>query len=285
MKLDAMLGYAEASTCRRRMLLAYFGEAVRGDCGNCDTCLDPPELWDATVSTRRRCCRPPSAPVSASAPGHLIDVLLGKRTPKVESWEHDELPTFGVGADVSERRVAQRGAPARRARHAERPTPPRMGALTVAEAARPVLDGTTTVELRRVCAPVRRVRKERTARGAGVSADVSDDGRALFERLRSVRRELADAEEVPAYVVLPDRTLWELVAARPAPPTPCSPSTESGRSRPRSTARRCSPCSMAEAPSAPSVPARPIPSPLSVVGPVAHTGRHVGRQPSRGHPR
>jgi ATP-dependent DNA helicase RecQ len=211
MKLDAMLGYAEASTCRRRILLAYFDEES-GDCGNCDTCLSPPELWDATVPAQKVL----SAAIRTGqrfGAGHLIDVLLGKRTPKVEQWDHDQLPTFGVGADVSDRewrsvvrQLVARGMLA--------PDPARMGALTVSEAARPVLEGGAVVQLRRVSAPVARTKKARSASGAAASAASPADN-ALFERLRALRRELADADGVPAYVVLPDRTLWELVASKP----------------------------------------------------------------------
>jgi ATP-dependent DNA helicase RecQ len=89
-----------------------------------------------------------------------------------------------------------------------------MGALTVAEAARPVLEGGATVQLRRVAAPVARTKKARSVSGAAASAASPADN-ALFERLRALRRELADADGVPAYVVLPDRTLWELVASKP----------------------------------------------------------------------
>ena len=212
MKLDAMLGYAEASTCRRRILLAYFDEESQ-DCGNCDVCLDPPELWDATVPAQKVL----SAAIRTGqrfGAGHLIDVLLGKRTPKVEQWSHDELPTFGVGADVSDRewRSVVRQLVARGMLS---PDPARMGALTVAEAARPVLEGAATVQLRRVAAPVARAKKARSASGATAPAASPADN-ALFERLRALRRELADADGVPAYVVLPDRTLWELVATKPS---------------------------------------------------------------------
>jgi ATP-dependent DNA helicase RecQ len=212
MKLDSMLGYAEAATCRRRVLLAYFDEEST-DCGNCDTCLSPPELWDATIAAQKVL----SAAIRTGqrfGAGHLIDVLRGKRTPKIESWQHDELPTFGIGVDVSEaewRSVVRQLV----ARSVLSPDPSRMGALQVTEAARPILDGNERVELRRLAAPIGRVRKEKSAARGGAPVEATDEDRALFEVLRTERRILADAESVPAYVVLPDRTLWELVAARP----------------------------------------------------------------------
>ena len=216
MKLDAMLGYAEASSCRRRVLLAYFGEDSQ-DCGNCDTCLSPPELYDATIETQKVL----SAVIRTGqrfGAGHVIDVLRGKRTPKTESWSHQELPTFGVGADTSDqewrsviRQLVARGMLS--------PDPGRMGALTVTERARPVLDGEEKVELRRMTLAPARVKKTRAAKGAsGAPENLTDADRELFEVLKTERRVLADAEGVPAYVVLPDRTLWELVTARPSTP-------------------------------------------------------------------
>jgi ATP-dependent DNA helicase RecQ len=214
MKLDAMLGYAEASTCRRRLLLAYFDEES-GDCGNCDVCLDPPELWDATVPAQKVL----SAVVRTGqrfGAGHVIDVLTGKLTPKVEQWDHQELPTFGVGADLSgpEWRSIVRQLVARSVLS---PDPSRMGALTITEKARPILEGTQRVELRRLAAPVAKVTKARTgASRSDAESAASDADRELFEILRTERRTIADAESVPAYVVLPDRTLWELAAVRPS---------------------------------------------------------------------
>ena len=153
MKLDAMLGYAEAATCRRRLLLAYFDEES-GDCGNCDVCLDPPELWDATVPAQKVL----SAVIRTGqrfGAGHVIDVLTGKLTPKVEQWDHQELPTFGVGADLSGpewrsviRQLVARGVLS--------PDPGRMGALTITEASRPILEGT---QRRRAAPPVGRPRE------------------------------------------------------------------------------------------------------------------------------
>ncbi|WP_256796031.1 DNA helicase RecQ [Terrabacter sp. Ter38] len=220
MKLDAMLGYAEASSCRRRLLLAYFDEES-GDCGNCDTCLEPPQLWDATVPAQKVL----SAVIRTGqrfGAGHVIDVLLGKRTDKVVSWQHDELPTFGVGSDLADRewRSVIRQLVARSVLV---PDPDRMGALTITEAARPILDGVERVELRRLSPAPARSRSSSGSRsprtgagtGAGAAAGASPADRALFELLRTKRRSIADAEGVPAYVVLPDRTLWELVRARP----------------------------------------------------------------------
>jgi ATP-dependent DNA helicase RecQ len=169
-------------------------------------------MWDATVAAQKVL----SAVVRTGqrfGAGHVIDVLLGKRSEKVASWGHDQLPTFGVGADLAERewRSVIRQLVARSVLS---PDPSRMGALTITEKARPILDGTERVELRRLSAAPAKVRRaSRPTTSAG--ADASPQDQALFEVLRTERRTIADAESVPAYVVLPDRTLWELVASRP----------------------------------------------------------------------
>lgn len=217
-----MLGYAEAATCRRRLLLGYFGEESL-PCGNCDVCLSPPELWDATIPAQKAL----SAVVRTGqrfGAGHVIDVLAGRKTAKVESWEHHVLPTFGVGADLSDQewRSVIRQLVARGVLH---PDSSRMGALQLTDLAKPILDGSQRVELRRFSKPVSTKKPQaagsRTAgsRSGGsrsaVASAATDEDRTLFEALRAERRALADAEGVPAFVVLPDRTLWELVATKP----------------------------------------------------------------------
>ena len=99
-KLSAMIAFAEATTCRRRVLLGYFGERRDEDCGNCDVCLDPPQLYDATIDAQKAL----SAVVRTEqrfGAGHVIDVLRGHDTEKVRQWGHDQLSVFGVGAELS----------------------------------------------------------------------------------------------------------------------------------------------------------------------------------------
>ncbi len=208
-KLDAILGYAEASECRRRVLLNYFGEQS----GACDTCLTPPELWDATVASQKAL----SAVVRTGhrfGAGHIIGVLRGERTPRMESLGHGQLPTFGVGADLSadEWRGVIRQLVARGVLH---PDPSDMGALQLTEEATTILKGTTTVELRRASARAPAGRQRRAAGSAGPAADVSSADQALFEALRAVRKELAAADCVHAFVVLADKALREIAATRP----------------------------------------------------------------------
>ncbi|HEY7816496.1 MAG TPA: RQC domain-containing protein, partial [Nakamurella sp.] len=150
--------------------------------------------------------------------GHVIDVLAGRLTEKVASRGHDELPTFGAGADLDDlqwrsviRQLVARGVLA--------PDPDRMGALTLTPAARPILAGTERVELRRFVKPEKvRKTRDRSEGRSGPATTASEPERELFEVLRAERRVIADAEGVPAYVVLPDRTLWELIATRPRTP-------------------------------------------------------------------
>ena len=214
-KLDAMLGYAEAAGCRRRVLLQYFGEES-ADCGNCDTCLTPPEQWDATVPTQKVL----SAIVRTQqrfGAGHLVDILRGQRTPKVESYGHDALVTFGVGSDLGSdewksiiRQLVAKGI--------LYPDPQAMGAFQLTPQAHAVLGGKQSVELRRAAPRASRSSAKATRRaGRSAAAEpVSDEEQRLFEDLRAVRRQFADAEGVPAFVIVGDRVLREIAADRPS---------------------------------------------------------------------
>ena len=208
-KLDAMLGYCETAQCRRRLLLAYFGEELDDPCGNCDVCLDPPETWDGTVAAQKAL----SAVVRTGGrfgAMHLVDVLLGRRTPKVAQHGHDALPTFGVGSELDEqgwRDVIRQLA----ALSLLRPHPDGHGGLQPTDAAREVLRGDRRLELRRL--------RPRTRRGAAKrrqpAMDVPAGAEGLFDALRVLRRRLADEQQVPPYVVFHDATLRTIAAARP----------------------------------------------------------------------
>src|SRR5690606_32440207 len=104
-QLDAMLGLCETVECRRTRLLAYFGQSSTA-CGNCDVCLDPPQAWDGTVAAQKVLSAVYRLWIERGqrfGAGHVIDVLRGKRNPRVEQYRHDELSVFGIGADLSER--------------------------------------------------------------------------------------------------------------------------------------------------------------------------------------
>ncbi len=205
--LDAMLALCETVQCRRMQLLAYFGEASQ-PCGNCDTCLNPPEAWDGTVpaqkllSTVVRLQRERNQKFGA---GHLIDILLGKQTPRVDQYGHDDVATFGIGTELSETEwrgvVRQLLAQGLLAVNSDG-----FGTLVITEASAAVLAGTRTVNLRRepVRASSRSTRKARTA-----GADLPEAAQPLFEALREWRASEAKEQGVPAYVIFHDATLRE----------------------------------------------------------------------------
>lgn len=206
-RLNALLGLAEALGCRRQVLLGYFGEQAE-PCGNCDLCDRPAQLFDATEAVRKAL----SAILRTGewfGAGHLIDILTGTATEKVRERGHDQLPTFAVGRDLSK---PAWGAVFRQmmGRDLVRPDPDRHGALRMTEAARPVLRGEASVTLRRD-----------TVVAAGerepvVRAQVAEEDAGLLALLKARRRALAEAQNVPAYVVFPDKTLIEMAERKPA---------------------------------------------------------------------
>ena len=203
-RLNALLGLADATGCRRQVLLGYFGEDA-APCGNCDICDRPVDVFDATEAVRKALSAVLRTGESFGA-GHLIDILTGNATDKVRAKGHDQLPTFAVGRDLGK---AAWGAVFRQmlGRDLIRPDPERQGALRMTEAARPVLKGEAAVHLRRDALAV----SDRPA----VKALVSDDDAPLLSALKAKRRALAEAMGMPPYIVFPDRTLIEMAERRP----------------------------------------------------------------------
>ena len=208
-KLDALVGLAEAASCRRVALLGYFGEAS-APCGNCDVCLDPPTLWDGTEAAQKALSAVYRTGQRFGA-GHVIDVLLGKTTDKVTKFGHAGLSVFGVGANLDDKRwrAVLRQLVVRGLLEVDHTA---YGALKLTAAARPVLKGEETIMLRAL--EVRPARKK--SRLAPSSGGVHDDEDPLFLSLRAWRRETANEKGVPAYVILHDATLREIAARRPA---------------------------------------------------------------------
>ncbi|WP_374340267.1 DNA helicase RecQ [Azonexus sp.] len=207
-RLTALLAYCEAPRCRRQVLLNYFGED-REPCGNCDVCDNPPELWDGTQAAQKALSAIFRTGMRFGV-GHLTDILRGKASDKIRQYGHDALPTFGVGGDLDEhawksvfRQLAAAGlVHVDMAEH---------GALQLTEAAREVLKGQRTVQLRR---PLKRKAKTASRSSAPVS-DLAPADEALFQLLRRWRADTAREQGVPAYVILHDRTLRELAEVRP----------------------------------------------------------------------
>jgi len=212
-KLDAMLAYCESAKCRRVVLLNYFGESAT-PCANCDVCSDPPEVWDGTVAAQKALSAALRSGQRYGA-GHLIDILRGKPTEKIRQNGHDQLPTFGVGADLDDMgwRSVFRQLLASGLLEADAQA---YGALKLTEAARPVLKGETALSLRRHIA---RTKDKATRTGATSKKTtrtvVSPGDAPFFEALRQWRADKAREQGVPAYVILHDRTLLELAAHRP----------------------------------------------------------------------
>lgn len=209
-KLDALLAYAESAACRRVALLRYFGEELPTPCGNCDTCQNPADTWDATVAAQKLL----SAAVRTGnrfGAGHLVDVLLGKDGPRIRALGHHQLSVYGVGQDLPERTwrsvvrqlVALGYLTTDAAGH---------GSLIATAEARPLLKGETTLKLRRD--PEKSAKSAKVA-GRPASALLAPQHEGLFEELRALRLELARAQGVPPYVIFHDATLKAMAETRP----------------------------------------------------------------------
>jgi ATP-dependent DNA helicase RecQ len=218
--LDAMLALCETVECRRVRLLAYFGEDAT-PCGNCDTCLQPPESWDGTVAAQKllstvlRLRRERNQRFGA---GQAIDILLGKKTDKVVQFDHASLSVFGIGTELREsewrgvvRQLLAQGLLAVQGDH---------GTLALTEASGDVLRGTRPVMMRReperTARPARPARAPGSAAGSGsAAADLGPQAQPVFERLRAWRAGAAREQGVPAYVIFHDATLRQIATEKP----------------------------------------------------------------------
>jgi ATP-dependent DNA helicase RecQ len=210
-KLDALLGLCETAGCRRVRLLEYFDEAS-GPCGNCDTCLEPPETFDATVPAQKALSAIYRTGQRFGAV-HLIDVLRGKAGERITRWDHDKLSVFGVGADLDEAawRVIFRQLVALGLARVDHEA---HGALRLTEASRPVLKGEQRIAMRRVVARPRAATRLSRSAIAAVGGIGTQDA-ALLERLKAWRLAEARTQSVPAFVILHDKTLAEIARRRP----------------------------------------------------------------------
>jgi ATP-dependent DNA helicase RecQ len=234
--LDAMLALTETAGCRRQQMLAYFGETGTGPCGNCDTCLSPPSVWDGTVAAQKllsTVVRLGRLDGPAFGAGQPIDILLGRKTPRVLSYGHDSLSTFGIGGELTEgewrgvvRQLLASGLLAVSGDH---------GTLALTDLSGEVMRGERPVAFRRdppkVPAPPRARRGAGAASGAGAgsragaacgagaasgagAAELPPEAEPVFERLRAWRTSVAKELGMPPYVIFHDATL-RLIAASP----------------------------------------------------------------------
>ena len=212
-KLDALLGFCESTACRHQTILRYFGEEHPGSCGECDNCLSPVDTWDATRAAQMAlsCVYRTGQRFGVV---HLIDVLLGKVTPKVEQCAHQQLSTFGIGKELAQaqwssvyRQLAAAGFISVDMEG--------YGGLRLTEAARPVLRGKQEVWLRRDAEPARRKpsKAERGSRLREAYAGANED--PLWLALKAKRMELAREQGVPPYVIFHDSTLLEILNRKP----------------------------------------------------------------------
>ena len=205
-RLNAMLGLCEITSCRRQSLLHYFGEDYPQPCGNCDSCLDPAKTWDATEA-----CRMALSAVARTGErfgvNHLIDVLRGKETDKMWQFEHHLLPTFGVGTalDNNQWRSVFRQLVGRSYLSVDMEG---YGALKLQEQCRPLLRGEVAIALR--VDQKQKVVKRQTKTPLPEEVDVG-----LWEALRECRREQAEEQGVPPYVIFHDSTLIEMCTLLP----------------------------------------------------------------------
>jgi ATP-dependent DNA helicase RecQ len=210
-KLNAMLGLADAMSCRRRALLGYFGEVLRDDCGNCDVCEAPPETYDGTVDAQKVLSAVFRLGGRFGA-GYVVDVLRGSANERILGNGHDTLSVYGIGADLAKdawssiiRQLIHRGF-----------LQQDIGDYSTVKLLSPataVLRGEKRLTLARPPAP--RPKAERVARVKGAAGSLEPVHTALFECLRALRREIASTQGVPAYVVFPDATLAGMAQSRP----------------------------------------------------------------------
>ena len=219
-KLDAMLGLCEVTQCRRQVLLRYFGDTLDRPCGNCDTCLNPPETWDGKVAVQKAlsCVFRTGQRFGVT---YLIDVLRGSENERILQSGHHAVSTYGIGQELSAnewksvfRQLVANGY--------LRADPEGYGALQLTEACRPLLKGEVGIELRKD--PVQKPTRSRgttggrNAGGSGRSRKFADEveDREAWEALRACRKALAEEKGVPPYVIFHDATLFEILGKQPA---------------------------------------------------------------------
>ena len=209
-KLDAMLALCEQVHCRRQALLHYFGDHLEQPCNNCDTCLETVQTWDGTlVAQQALSCIYRTG--QRFGVGYLIEVLRGKLSERIASFGHDKQSTFGIGKELDEqqwssvfRQLVARGLVAVNFDH--------FGVLQLTDACRPILRGEQQLILRKDLKP----EKIKPGKKTASNKTVSEINAALWDALRAKRREIADEQDVPPYIIFHDATLMAMLEARPA---------------------------------------------------------------------
>ena len=211
-KTDAMLGLCELTSCRRIALLAYFGEITNNPCGNCDNCMNPPQTWDATIATQKAlsCVYRTGERYGAQ---YVIDVLTGKSSERIENNNHDKLSTFDIGHEYTA--IEWRGIFRQMIAHGYLTTDAEgYGVLKLPRKAWPLLKKSKTPQTVMLRA-LHKAKVKKKKLSAAVS-DLTAQDQQLFERLRALRARLAKEQNVPPYVIFPDKTLTEMAIVKPA---------------------------------------------------------------------
>ncbi|MBA6289029.1 DNA helicase RecQ [Colwellia sp. MB3u-4] len=208
-KIDALLGYCEVSSCRRQVLLNYFGETLAEPCGNCDNCLNPPLTWDGT-SAARKALSTVYRTGQRFGVGHQIDVLTGKKTPKITSLNHDKLSTYNIGSELIAnewqtvfRQLISMGYLAVEMDY---------GVLKLTEKARPLLKGECAIQLK-----AQKSTKSKQAQQSkpAIENDLTTEEQANFEKLRQQRALWAKERGVPSFVIFHDASLMDIARRNP----------------------------------------------------------------------
>ncbi|MFK5968749.1 MAG: DNA helicase RecQ [Candidatus Marithrix sp.] len=208
-KLKAMLGYCEITTCRRQILLNYFGEHLANSCGNCDTCIEPVSTWDGTEAVQKAlsCIYRTNQRFGVQ---YLIDVLLGKKTERILKFQHDKVSTFGIGKELDNnqwhsvfRQLIARGLVAVDVEH---------GSLKLTENSRPILRGEEQIFLRKDIG--KKQRNKSYSRSSQWRSFTGND-KILWDALVNKRSDLANGQSVPPYIIFHDSTLEDIVLQQP----------------------------------------------------------------------
>lgn len=208
-KLNAMVGFAQSLTCRRRVLLGYLGEQLDRDCGNCDICLNPPERFDATEETRKvlSCVYRVSQSFGIK---HVVDVLRGADNEAIRKFNHDRLTTYGIGQEHSHaewmsitRQLIHRGFLVQD-----------IAAYSVLKLTRDALNLLRAGERLELALP--RLQEKPVKKKTGAALELGEDDLRLFETLREIRKQLAKEQGVPPYVIFGDASLVEMCRERPS---------------------------------------------------------------------
>jgi ATP-dependent DNA helicase RecQ len=211
-KLEAILGLCEITSCRREVLLSYFGEHDHKACGNCDNCLQPVPVWDGTEAARKVLSAVYRTGQSFGV-NHVVDVLTGSETEKVTQFAHQKLSIWNIGKELNKQqwRSVFRQLVARGYLGVDYE---RFGVLRLTEKCRPLLKGEESIELREDLR--KQTSRTKYDKKKASQHNLDADEHALWEALRELRSQLAKEQDVPPYIIFHDATLMEMVMYRPS---------------------------------------------------------------------